>query len=136
VVVGPCADTSDLPARLLACIAPDSANSELVTTTRSWQATFGGVVEEIEVVSASDRRQEVPAELVRATHELSPLVVAAPIGHDPVRAILDEIDARPAVAAVASHLPRGLARIVGGSVGWELIRSSPTPVLVVPETSE
>lgn len=60
-----------------------------------------------------------------------------PGGGDPVATILEEIEASEAgLAVVGTHRPRGIGHAIAGSVAQELVRRSPTPVLVVPERAE
>lgn len=76
----------------------------LLDTARAWQSTFGGSFEVFEVPKASD----------------------------PVDALMHAACSAGSVIAVASHGRRGFDRARRGSVSWDLIRRSTTPVLVVP----
>ncbi len=62
--------------------------------------------------------------------------VAVRFGH-PVDEILAEARDRSAgLIVVGTHDRRGLARLLSGSVAWELIRGAPCPVLALPETGD
>ncbi len=76
----------------------------LLETARAWQSTFGGDLDVFEVPKACD----------------------------PVDALIGAAHRTGGVIAVASHLRRGLDRARRGSVSWDLVRRSTTPVLVIP----
>jgi nucleotide-binding universal stress UspA family protein len=132
IVVGPRVDATAVPDHLLVCIDPGGAHDALLAVASAWHLTFKGTLEVLEVVSETAAEHGAPAELTVATRVLAPTVVAAPLGHDPVRSILDAVGERPAIPAVGSHLHHGLDRVVHGSVAWELIRATTVPVLVQP----
>jgi nucleotide-binding universal stress UspA family protein len=130
LVVGPHAEAGHVPAVLAVGVRPDGLPLPLARAVQSWQATFGGAVELVEVVHPELTPRPIPREL---------FVAASALGHpvrsiesnDPVQALLDLASERDVLLAVASDLPRGVRRMLHGSVAWEVIRYSPGPVLVV-----
>lgn len=135
LVVGPRVDHDALLSdNLLVCIDKFALESSLLEVAHAWQSTFGGRVELFEaVVGMASTGRPAPTAELRQAHSLNPTAATTVVeSHDPVRAILDAASASNSVIALASHLRRGLDRAVLGSVAWEVVRWSPTPVLVVP----
>jgi nucleotide-binding universal stress UspA family protein len=137
LVVGPNQeDDQDLPGRLLVCVDPESPATELLDAAATWQETFGGTAELFEAVIPAPARAAAavgpPVELQNA-HALLPAAgVTYAESHDPVEAILDAARAPNSVIALGTNLRRGIERAVLGSVAWEVVRLSTTPVLIVP----
>ena len=135
LVVGPRVDDDMvLSDNLLVGIDKFAVESSLLEAATAWQQTFDGSIELFEaVVRRKPTAKLGPTPELRQAQALVPSAVTTVIeSHDPVGAILDAASAFGSVIAVASHLRRGFDRIVLGSVAWEVIRLSPTPVLVVP----
>ena len=135
LVVGPRVDhDAELGDNLLVCVDEFALESSLLEAATAWQQTFGGNIELFEAVvrTAPSANIGPTAELRRAQTRVPSPVTTVIESHDPIRAILDTASASNSVVALASHLRHGIERVVLGSVAWEVIRWSPTPVLVVP----
>lgn len=132
LVVGPEADPGHVPETLCVCVDPAGAPRSLLSVARTWQRTFGGHIELVEVIQpARTSTPEPPSELVRAANSLrAPMRTIA--SHDPAQALIEHAIDHDALLALATHARHGLARVVLGSVAWEVIQRSPTPVLVAP----
>lgn len=105
LIVGPRVDTGiTLGDDVIVGMDDFARETSLLDVARAWKATFGGNVDVFEVPNACD----------------------------PVDALVDTARQTRGVIAVASHLRRGFDRARRGSVSWDLVRRSPTPVLVIP----
>lgn len=134
LVIGPEADAAHISSTLAVCVDPDGASVSLERAAATWKHTFGGRLELVEVTQPTLTPRTLPSSLLKvAQHLQAPVCTIA--SHDPAQALIELALDRDVVLAVASHLRHGLARIVLGSVGWEIIQRSPTPVLVVPDLS-
>lgn len=131
LVVGPDADPGRVPPTLAVCVGPDGTSQQLTSAASAWQRTFGGCIELVEVIEPTATRLEPPSTLVDAAHHLRGQMITV-ASHDPAQALIDVAFDRDVMLAVAAHLRRGVARVVLGSVAWEVIQRSPTAVLVVP----
>jgi nucleotide-binding universal stress UspA family protein len=134
IVVGPRVEAEPKLWRgLLVCIDEFAIHSPLLDTAMTWQSTFGGDLELLEVTN-DDRpgRQGPPLALREAAAHAPGAKVRVIASRDPARAIVDEATATGKIIAVASHLRSGFERALLGSVTWEVIRFCPTPVLIVP----
>ena len=131
LVVGPACEPVDLSGDIVLALASDSPVVKLAATARRWQSSFGGALEIVEVVRPSQAPQSRPAELERAAAWLD-----APVrtieSWDPAQALVECTIDEGAMVIVATHAHDRLTRLVLGSVTWELIQRSATPVLVVP----
>jgi len=105
LIVGPRVDPHvELGDDLIVGLDDFARHTSLLDVAKAWKSTFGGTVDEFEVPEACD----------------------------PVDVLVDTARQTRGIIAVASHLRRGFDRARRGSVSWDLIRRSPTPVLVVP----
>jgi nucleotide-binding universal stress UspA family protein len=134
LVVGPRIEDDLRIARgLLVCDDDFAIHTPLLACALRWQRTFGGPIQLVEVVpdDKSGTLTTTPAlrEAMAAAGDAAVHIITS---HDPARAIIDEATATGKIVAVASHLRYGVERAVLGSVTWEVIRFSPTPVLIVP----
>jgi nucleotide-binding universal stress UspA family protein len=135
LVVGPRVDHDvALSDNLLVGVDEYALESSLFDVANAWQLTFGGTIELFEaVVRTRPTAKLEPTPELREAQSLAPTALTTIVeSHDPVSAILDAASASDSVIAVASHLRSGVERAVLGSVAWEVVRWSPTPVLVVP----
>jgi nucleotide-binding universal stress UspA family protein len=131
LVIGPEADPVRVPSTLAVCVDPGGASVNLERAAAGWKETFGGQLEVVEVTQPTLTARALPHALFKtAQHLHAPVRTIA--SHDPAQALIELALDCDVVLAVASHLRHGLARIVLGSVAWETIQRSPTPVLVVP----
>lgn len=131
VLVGPNADLDQVPSTLAVCVDPSGAPDELIDTALAWHEVFGGALRAVEVVEPDGPDREPPAELLDAARALRAPLRVLP-SHDPARALVDLAADRDVLLAVGSHLRRGIARALLGSVAIEVVHRSPAPVLVVP----
>jgi nucleotide-binding universal stress UspA family protein len=132
VVVGPLVKSEPVLARgLLVCIDEFAIRTPLLRTALAWQSTFGGRLDLLEVIDDDMPRRQLTPALRTAAADAPGAKVRMISSHDPARAIVDVAAATGQVVAVSSHLRSGIERALLGSVTWEVIRSCPTPVLVV-----
>jgi len=135
LAVGPHVDAGiTISDTLLVAVDSFSLRTELPSTAAAWRTTFGGSIELFEAVvpARNGKAQVPPIELREAALAFDNARLTTAESHDPARAIVEAASESRSVVAIDSHLRRGLERAVLGSVAWEVVRFSPTPVLIVP----
>jgi nucleotide-binding universal stress UspA family protein len=135
LAIGPSVDPTSAPSdNLLVAVDAFTLKTSLPAAVGTWQASFGGTVELVEAVVPRTNAEAVarPTELGQMSSVFPDARLTTVESRDPARAIIDVAAESRSVIAVATHLHHGLDRIILGSVAWEVVRYSPTPVLIVP----
>jgi nucleotide-binding universal stress UspA family protein len=141
VVVGPHyeAGLHGDPKRVVVCVDGSPLAESMVGTAGSWARALGVPVEIVEVVPP--RAQTAPSDVVESGYAvgLARRLHAAGIdaswetlhGNHPAQTIVDYAGSQPGtLLAMTTHGRTGLSRILAGSVTLDVVRHSPTPVLL------